>query len=83
MIHYVISCKIVQATIVRLSLVENKAALLRTSSEDLLVKFEEATMVETWVLVVYLKMTDNTRWKLADSFSEGMFQLSPTRLDSM
>ena len=83
MIHCVIFCKIVQATIVRLSLVENKAALLRTSLEDLLVKFEEATMVETWVLVVYLKMTDNTQWKLADSFSEGTFQLSPTRLDSM
>ena len=30
-----------------------------------------------------LKMTDNTQQKLADSFSEGMLQLSLTRLDSI
>ena len=33
--------------IVRLSLVENKPALLRTQSEDLLEKSEEATTAET------------------------------------
>ena len=43
---------------------------------------KEATTVETWVPTVYLKMTVNTWQKLADSFSEGMFQLSLTRLDS-
>ena len=58
-------------TLSRLSLIENKPALLRT--EDLLVKFKEATTKETWVPAVYLKMTDKTRQKMAESFSEGMF----------
>ena len=35
------------------------------------------------VPAVYLKMTNNTRQKLADSFSEGTFQLSQTPLDSI
>ena len=37
-------------------------------------------MVETRVPTVYLKMTNNTRQKLADSFSEDTFQLSLTWL---
>jgi len=41
--------------ILRLSLVENKPALLRTYSEDLLVKFEVATTVKTRVPTEYLK----------------------------
>ena len=44
-------------------------------TEDLLEKFE-ATMVRA--PVVYLKMNYNTWWKLADSLSEGTFQLSDT-----
>ena len=48
--------------ILRLSLVENRPALLRTSSEDLLVKSKEATIEEMWVPAVYLKMTDNSTW---------------------
>ena len=38
--------------------------------------------METRVPAVYLKMTDNTRQKLADSFSEGTFQMSLLQLDS-
>ena len=64
--------------ILRVSLVENKLALLRTYSEDLLVKSKEATMVKMRVLAVYLKMTDKTWQNVADSFSEGMFQLPLT-----
>ena len=78
LIHCVIFCKIselIQATIVMLILVENNPALLRTQSEDLLVKSEGVTTVETQVPAVYLKMTDNTRQKLANSFSEDVFQL--------
>ena len=41
--------------ILRLSLVENKPALFRTYSEDLLVKSKEATTEETQVPTVYLK----------------------------
>ena len=59
--------------ILRVSLVENKLALLSTYSEDLLVKSKEATMVKTLVLAVYLKMTDKTQQNVADSFSEGTF----------
>ena len=59
--------------ILRVSLVENKLALLSTYSEDLLVKSKEATMVKTRVLAVYLKMTDKTQQNVADSFSEGTF----------
>ena len=59
--------------ILRLSLVENKPALLRTYSEDLPVKSKEATTEETWVPTVYLKMTDKTRQNMPDSFSEGTF----------
>ena len=44
---------------------------------------EEATIVETQVLTVYLKITDNTIQKVADNFSEGTFHLSLTRLDSI
>ena len=40
-------------------------------------------MVETQVPAVYLKMTNNTHQRLADSFSEGMFQLLLTQLDSI
>ena len=40
-------------------------------------------MVETWVPAVYLKMTDKTRQNVADSFSEGTFQLLLTRLDGI
>ena len=40
-------------------------------------------MVETQVPAVYLKMTDNTLQRVADSFGEGMLQLSLIRLDSM
>ena len=69
--------------ILRVSIVENKLALLRTYSEDLLVKFKEATTVKTCVLAVYLKMTDKTRQSVADSLSEGMFQLPLTRLGSI
>ena len=69
--------------ILRVSLVENKLALLRTYSEDLLVKSKEATTVKTRVLTVYLKMTDKTRQNVADGFSEGTFQLSLTRLGSI
>ena len=46
-------------------------------------KSEEATTVEMYVPVVYLKMTDNSRQKLAEISSEGTFQLSLTRLDSI
>ena len=46
--------------ILRLSLVENKPALLRTQSKDLLVKSKEATTEETRVPAVYRKMTDKT-----------------------
>ena len=66
--------------ILRVSLVENK---LMTYSKDLLVKSEEATTVKTHVLAVYLKMTDKTRKNVADSFSEGTFQLLLTRLCSI
>ena len=59
--------------ILRVSLVENKLALLRTYSEDLLVKYKEATTVK--MRTVYLKMMDKTRQNVADSFSEGTFQL--------
>ena len=59
--------------ILRLSLVENKPALLRTYSEDLLVKSKEATTEETRVPTVYLKMTDKTRQNMPDNFSEGTF----------
>ena len=69
--------------IVWLSLVENKPVLLRTKSGDLLVKSKYATTVETRVRAVYLKMTNNTRQKLADSFSEGTFQQSLPQLDSI
>ena len=69
--------------ILRVSLVENKPALLRTQSEDLLVKSKEATTMKTRLLAVYLKMTDKTWQNVADSFSEGTFQLSLTRLDSI
>ena len=69
--------------ILRVSLVENKLALLRTYSEDLLVKSKEATTVKTRVLTVYLKMTDKTQQNVADSFSEGTFQLPLTRLGSI
>ena len=69
--------------ILRVSVVENKLALLRTYSEDLLVKSKEATTVKTCVLAVYLKMTDKTRQSVADSFSEGTFQLPLTRLGSI
>ena len=41
--------------ILRVSLIENKLALLRTYSEDLLVKSKEATTVKTRVVAVYLK----------------------------
>ena len=69
--------------ILRVSLVDNELALLRTYSEDLLVKSEEATMVKMRVLTVYLKMTDKTRQNVTDSFSEGTFQLPLTRLGSI
>ena len=69
--------------ILRVSLVENKLALLRTYSEDLLVKSKEATTVKMHVLTVYLKMTDKTWQNVADSFSKGTFQLSLTRLGSI
>ena len=46
-------------------------------------KSKEATTEETWVPTVYLKMTDKTHQNMADSFSEGMFRLSLTRLDSI
>ena len=46
--------------ILRVSLVENELALLRTYSEDLLVKSKEATTGKIRVLAVYLKMTDKT-----------------------
>ena len=69
--------------ILRVSLVENKLALLRTYSEDLLVKSKEATAVKTRVLTVYLKMTDKTQQNVADSFSEGTFQLPLTLLGSI
>ena len=49
----------------------------------MLVKSREATIVETQVLTVYLKITDNTIQKVADNFSEGTFHLSLTRLDSI
>ena len=49
----------------------------------MLVKSREATIVETQVLIVYLKITDNTIQKVADNFSEGTFHLSLTRLDSI
>ena len=39
-------------------------------------------MVKMQVLAVYLKMTDKIRQNVADSFSEGTFQLSLTRLGS-
>ena len=60
------------------SLVENKLALLRTYSEDLLVK--SSLMVKMCVLTVYLKMMDKTWQNVADSFSEGTFQMLLTRL---
>ena len=66
--------------ILRVSLVENKLALLRTYSEDLLVKSKEATTVKMRVLTVYLKMMDKTWQNVADSFSKGTFQLSLTQL---
>ena len=69
--------------IFRVSLVEDKLALLRTYSEDPLVKSKEATAVKTHMLAVYLKMTDKTRQNVADCFSEGMFQLPLTRLGSI
>ena len=69
--------------ILRVSLVENKLALLRTYSEDLLVKSKEATTVKTRVLAVYLKMMDKTQQNVADSFSEGTFQLPLTLLGSI
>ena len=69
--------------ILRVSLVENKLALLRTYSEDLLVKSKEAGTVKTLVLAVFLKMMDKTRENVSDSFSEGTFQLSLTRLGSI
>ena len=65
--------------ILRVSLVENKLALLRTYSEDLLVKSKKGTMVKTRVLAVYLKMMDKTRQNVADSFTKSTFQLSLTR----
>ena len=46
-------------------------------------KSKEATTEETWVPTVYLKMTDKTHQNMADSFSEGMFRLSLTQLDSI
>ena len=49
----------------------------------MLVKSREATIVETQVLTVYLKITDNTIQKVADNFSEGAFHLSLTQLDSI
>ena len=67
--------------IFRVSLVEDKLALLRTYSEDLLVK--SSLMVKMRVPTVYLKMADKTQQNVADSFSEGTFQLSLTRLDSI
>ena len=69
--------------ILRLSLVENKPALLRTQSKDLLVKSNKATTEETRVPAVYRKMTDKTQQNMADSFSESAFRLSMTRLDSI
>ena len=69
--------------ILGVSLVENKLALLRTYSEDLLVKSKEATTVKTRVLAVYLKMMDKTQQNVADSFSEGTFQLPLTQLGSI
>ena len=68
--------------ILRVSLVENKLTLLRTYSEDLLVKSKEATTVKTHVLAVRLKMMDKTQQNVADSFSKGTFQLPLTRLGS-
>ena len=49
----------------------------------MLVKSKEAGTVKTRVPAVYLKMTDKTRRNVADSFSEGTFQLSLTRLGSI
>ena len=69
--------------ILRVSLVENKLALLRTYSEDLLVKSKEAGTVKTLVLAVFLKMTDKTQENVSDSFSEGTFPLPLTRLGSI
>ena len=66
--------------ILRVSLVENKLALLRTYSDS---KSKEATMVKTRVLAVYLKMTDKTRQDVTDSFREGTFQQPLTRLGSI
>ena len=63
--------------ILRVTLVENELALLRSYSEDLLVKSKEAT-TETHVLAVYQKMMDKTRQNVADSFSKGTFQLPLT-----
>ena len=48
----------------RVSLVENKPALLGTYSEDLLVKSKEARKS--------LKITDKTQQNVVDSFSEGV-----------
>ena len=62
--------------ILRLSLAENKPALLRTWLEELLVKSEETTMVYMWAPAVYLKITNNTQQKVADSFSNGTFEQS-------
>ena len=69
--------------ILGVSLVENTLVLLRTYSEDVLVKSKEATTVKTRVLPVYLKMTDKTRQNVADSFSKGTFQLPLTRLGNI
>ena len=56
----------------RVSLVENKPALLGTYSEDLLVKSKEARTVKMRVPAVYLKITDKTQQNVVDSFSEGV-----------
>ena len=45
--------------------------------------FRDGPLVKTRVPAVYLKMTDKTRRNEADSFSEGTFQLSLTRLGSI
>ena len=47
---------------------KNKPALLRTSSKDLLAKSKEATMVEMWVLALYLKMTTRYTVKVGWQF---------------
>ena len=49
-------------------------------SQELLVKSEQAKMVETQVPAMYLKMTNNTVQKLGDSFNDGTFQLLLTQL---